>query len=170
MVYWLWGVRYHIAFPAQDQPYAIMLPGTGLNGDIDGPKMTSQVAENNTASWKIDTSNRLYINDAFEVIEHEGSTFTQKSLARKLGEKAAAVWGSASKRLLPAQMRGNLKSFGPKGIEITLLPDTLIEVNGNEQVVKEAFNVLVSSSVVMPDPNTKVKKHIHRTGHKSCLY
>ena len=151
------GVRYHIAYPGQDQPYAILLPGTGFNADIDGPKMTTKVPELNTASWKIDTKGKLYINNAFEVIEHEGQSFSKPSLMRKLGDKAAAIWSSAKKRTLPNQMRGNLKKFGPNGVEITILKDTLIEVNGKEQVVTEAFNALVSQSVVMPDPNTKVK-------------
>ncbi len=47
------GVRYQLAWPNQDTPYASLLPGANTaTGAVEGPKWTSPAPEPNLALWK----------------------------------------------------------------------------------------------------------------------
>jgi len=149
------GVRYHIAFPGQDQAYYMLLPGTGDNSDVDGPKMTAKVAEANTSSWQIDTSGKIFTNKTIEVVTYQGQTFTRASLLRKYPKIGAGQWYNPKndKRLLPEKMRGSLIQF-PQGVAVTLKPSTIVSIDGAEEIVlKKDMLVLIGRKYLMPHPD-----------------
>ncbi len=136
------GVRYQIAWPQQDLPYAEILPGTGPDQGRhpDAPKMTDIAAEANVALWKpgrrVETTENLLQVGGVYLAESEVRPAVKRSLGlveaeAKLSDADKARLDAAVKDLmgkaprLPAGAMGRFEAF-EHGIAVTLTRQTRV--------------------------------------------
>ena len=129
------GVRYQIAWPGQDVPYATILPG----GTVDEPKdssfqkMTSPVPEKNLALWKI--GGTVSFNQA---VEHGSNN-------------------------IPKGTKASLLEFS-RGLAVTVPVGARVKIDGRTRTLTKSVDGFIDHQRVGGDIDfTKAVPHVHAT-------